>query len=236
MEKKETRSQRSAESADRILTATLELAIELGYEGTTIAKVSKHSGLPTGSIYWHFGDKDHLFAALIDRYVSDWFNQYDWTVPAGQHPAERVTEIMIGRAKEARDPTSAWGIGLLMALEKRLEGSAAREKFLNIRKERLEFIAKFWEESLPATVVEAAPKLPLQLSQFVISFSDGWVISANANEDWDLESLAEIMVTALDKMIGAAERAVNENGNADPEEPLLWGHAPTLDDPEGWGV
>lgn len=236
MEKQGTRSQRSAESVERILQATLELAGEMGYEGTTISKVSKRSGLPTGSIYWHFGDKDKLFAALIDRYVDEWFERYDWAVRAGQDPVERITEIMITRAREAKDPSSAWGIGLLLALERRLEHSEAREKFLDIRKNRLNFIAEFWRKNLPAQLLEVDPDLALKLSQFTIAFSDGWVISASTDEDWDLEGLAEIMVVSLSQMIGAAERKALQDGGHSSTEPTVWGRGLSVDSQEGWGL
>lgn len=236
MEKQGARSQRSAESVERILQATLELAGEMGYEGTTISKVSKRSGLPTGSIYWHFGDKDKLFAALIDRYVDEWFERYDWAARAGQDPVERITEIMITRAREAKDPSSAWGIGLLLALERRLEHSEAREKFLDIRKNRLNFIAEFWRKNLPAQLLEADPDLALKLSQFTIAFSDGWVISASTDEDWDLEGLAEIMVVSLSQMIGAAERKALQDGGHSSTEPTVWGRGLSVDGQEGWGL
>lgn len=236
MGKKGTRSQRSAESVERILQATLELAMELGYEGTTISKVSKRSGLPTGSIYWHFGDKDKLFSALLDRYVDEWFGKYNWKIHEGERPVDRLAEILTGRAKEARDPSSAWGIGLLMALERRLEGSEAREKFLEIRRDRLKFITEFWQENLPDNVLEADPDLARKLSQFAIAFSDGWVISVNADEDWDLGGLADMIVTSLDRLIGAAElKALAKEGRS-ADGPNVWGQSLPMGDPEGWGL
>lgn len=236
MDKKGVRSQRSAESVDKILQAAQELARELGYEGTTIAKVSKRSGLPTGSIYWHFGDKDKLFAALINRYVDAWFNKYDWTVREGERPVDRMTEIITTRAKEATDPSSAWGIGLSMALERRLEGSAARETFLEIRRSRLQFIAEFWRDNLPGNVLTADPELPTKLAQFVVAFSDGWFISASANEDWDLESHAGIMATTLDQMIGTAERKAFAKEGLDETQTSRWGHTLPGEPAEGWGL
>ena len=55
------------QSRQRILDAATEVATERGYEGTTISLVSKKSGLPPTSIYWHFADKDDLIAAVIER-------------------------------------------------------------------------------------------------------------------------------------------------------------------------
>ncbi|MGW0653880.1 TetR/AcrR family transcriptional regulator, partial [Streptomyces umbrinus] len=41
------------ESRQRILDATVEIAGERGYQGTSIAAVSAKCGLPASSIYWH---------------------------------------------------------------------------------------------------------------------------------------------------------------------------------------
>ena len=55
------------ESRQKILDAATEIAASRGYDGTSIALVSKLSGLPASSIYWHFADKDELIAAVIER-------------------------------------------------------------------------------------------------------------------------------------------------------------------------
>src|ERR1700739_5024255 len=60
------------QSRERILDAATEVATERGYEGTTISLVSKKSGLPPTSIYWHFTDKDDLIAAVIERSFARW--------------------------------------------------------------------------------------------------------------------------------------------------------------------
>ena len=60
------------QSRQRILDAATEVATERGYDGTTISLVSKKSGLPPTSIYWHFTDKDDLIAAVIERSYQRW--------------------------------------------------------------------------------------------------------------------------------------------------------------------
>src|SRR5690349_22340190 len=60
------------QSRERILDAATEIAAERGYEGTSIALVSKKCGLPASSIYWHFKDKDDLIAAVIERSFANW--------------------------------------------------------------------------------------------------------------------------------------------------------------------
>ena len=70
------------QSRQRILDAATEVATERGYEGTTISLVSKKSGLPPTSIYWHFADKDDLIAAVIERSFQRWLAALE--LPSGQ--------------------------------------------------------------------------------------------------------------------------------------------------------
>ena len=57
---------------NKILDAAGEIASERGYEGTSISLVSKRSGFPASSIYWHFKDKDDLISAVIERSFDAW--------------------------------------------------------------------------------------------------------------------------------------------------------------------
>src|SRR5690625_4853917 len=60
------------DNVQAILQAVLEIAVRSGYEGTTMAEVARRSRLPTGSVYWHFENKETLFVALIDYCFEQW--------------------------------------------------------------------------------------------------------------------------------------------------------------------
>ncbi|MFC7511950.1 TetR/AcrR family transcriptional regulator [Streptomyces thermocarboxydus] len=76
-----TRQARSDKSREQILLAALDLALEHGYQGTTMAAVSASSGLPIGSVYWHFKSKEQLFVALLEHCYTAWMEL---------HPARRL--------------------------------------------------------------------------------------------------------------------------------------------------
>ena len=57
------RQQLGAESREKILDAAERLLSQRGYTGTTISQLSKDSGLPVASIYWHFNNKVGVLAA-----------------------------------------------------------------------------------------------------------------------------------------------------------------------------
>ncbi|GAA3668549.1 TetR/AcrR family transcriptional regulator [Arthrobacter ginkgonis] len=205
MEKNGGRPQRSAESRRRILEATLEIAAERGFEGTTMAQVSERSGLPIGSVYWHFENKDKLFAALLEYCVEAWEgSHHNWTFSPGETPAERLGQTIGVRAIEAAEPANFWRVGLLLALEQRLSGTAARETFLEIRRTRLATMTEWWQLSLPGPVLDRDPGLPLRLAQYAMAMSDGMFISGSANDGWDLAALGEMLARSLNQMAEAA--------------------------------
>ncbi|MFG3700588.1 TetR/AcrR family transcriptional regulator [Micromonospora sp. NPDC047620] len=63
------RKQTSGESRELILTAAAELFATKGYRQTTFADVAERSGISRGSIPWHFGSKEGLLLAVLERSV-----------------------------------------------------------------------------------------------------------------------------------------------------------------------
>lgn len=54
-------------SRDLILDAARDLIASHGYDGMVISDLCARSGLPASSIYYHFGNKLGVLAALLDR-------------------------------------------------------------------------------------------------------------------------------------------------------------------------
>ncbi|MFF4350386.1 TetR/AcrR family transcriptional regulator [Streptomyces sp. NPDC001530] len=58
---------RGVRSRDAILDTATELMSLRGYAATSISMVSAACGLPASSIYWHFGSKDGIYVAVLER-------------------------------------------------------------------------------------------------------------------------------------------------------------------------
>ena len=119
------------QSRQRILDAATEVATERGYEGTTISLVSKKSGLPPTSIYWHFADKDDLIAAVIERSFQRWLAALD--LPRAGEARTRAIELGTQVARAFLDAPDFLRLGLMLALERRPVEPRAREMFLQVR-------------------------------------------------------------------------------------------------------
>ena len=61
------RQDRSRQSFERVLNAAMDLLMEVGYEGLTLAGVSARAGVSTGSIYGRIRGKDDLLKAVQAR-------------------------------------------------------------------------------------------------------------------------------------------------------------------------
>ncbi len=67
------RQQQGEGSRELILDATERLMATRGYAATSISDIRKACGLPASSIYWHFGSKEGVLAAVMERGASRFF-------------------------------------------------------------------------------------------------------------------------------------------------------------------
>ncbi|MFB6551088.1 TetR/AcrR family transcriptional regulator [Streptomyces sp. NPDC056405] len=204
----------SEETRRRILEATLELAAERGYEGTTIALVTKRSGLPSGSVYWHFDNKDSLFAALIEQSFEEWARQTGWDGDSGPSSHRRLIDFMRDRLTADDFSHGFWRLGLLLSLERRMADSVARQRFLEIRRRMLDVLVRWWTDVLPGEVTARDEGLARRLAQFALAASDGVFIAAAAGDDWDFQGLSDMLADALNHQVARAVRETREVAGA----------------------
>ena len=179
-------------SRERILDAATEIAAERGYEGTSIALVSKKCGLPASSIYWHFKDKDDLIAAVIERSFAHWLTA--WQFPTEGDAPERLKGMAIQIAKALLDSPDFIRLGLMLALERRPQEPRARTMFLQAR-------AQAYSQMVDV-IGELTPQLDNaqihQLATYAIAGADGLFIAKEIGGDSvDLIALFELHAGAM---------------------------------------
>ncbi|MGH9885471.1 MAG: TetR/AcrR family transcriptional regulator, partial [bacterium] len=188
------------ESRERILEAAREIAGERGYDGTSIALVSERSGLPASSIYWHFEDKDHLLAAVIERSFNRWLEGIGAWMPAtdGATRQERMRASLRRIAQALTEAPDFLRLGLMLALERRPEEATARTLFLQVREQSYKQLVTSYEtffEELDAKAVRA-------LATLTMAAADGLFIRREVDGDSRaFEASFELLGAAL---LGAA--------------------------------
>jgi AcrR family transcriptional regulator len=78
---------RSRERVDKILEAAAELLAEGGVEALTTRSLSAHTGIPVGTIYRYFEDRDAILAAYLDRQLAG----IDQALSTALQSVERIT-------------------------------------------------------------------------------------------------------------------------------------------------
>ncbi|MFN3340805.1 MAG: TetR/AcrR family transcriptional regulator [Dietzia sp.] len=134
-------------SRSKILDAATRIATERGYEGTSIALVSKQCGLPASSIYWHFTDKDDLIAAVIERSFGEWLEA--WSPPGEGSVRDRVTAMARQVASALVRSPDFLRLGLMLALENRPVEPRARQMYLRVRADARSLLVSMFSELAP---------------------------------------------------------------------------------------
>ncbi|MEV7385478.1 MULTISPECIES: TetR/AcrR family transcriptional regulator [unclassified Streptomyces] len=177
------------ESRQRILDATVEIAGERGYDGTSIAAVSAKCGLPASSIYWHFKDKDDLIAAVIERSFETWLTAVELPGDDVGTPLERVTLMAANVARSLVAAPDFLRLGLMLALERRPTEPRGRTAFLQVRALSERRIAEVIAALFP-TLGEADVDT---LTTYAVAGADGLFVHREINGDSvDLVSLFEL--------------------------------------------
>ncbi|MFE3176482.1 TetR/AcrR family transcriptional regulator [Amycolatopsis sp. NPDC059090] len=195
MNERGTRRRRAngEESRRKILDATVEVAGERGYEGTSIALVSKKCGLPASSIYWHFKDKDDLIAAVIERSFDSWLAALSLPEEDGT-PLARMTGLAQQVAKALLDAPDFLRLGLMLTLERRPEEPSARTMFLQVRGVAHERVATMIAEFMPE-LDSASVEL---LTTYAMAGADGLFVAKEIGGDSvDLMRLFELHAQAV---------------------------------------
>jgi len=203
-------------SRRQILDAAAEIASECGYQGTSISAVSKRSGLPNSSIYWHFENKEDLFVAVINDSYERWCEELAASRANAHADDGHNFENLYAKLGQFPDFIR---LGLIMTLERAPEsGDAARQRFLEIRQESL--------ENLRVALVRDYPDLDGRqanaLAAMTLSQLDGSFVAAMAGETALTPRVLSSAVHTLAKSMIAG----------DTDEDAVWIITDDLDDPD----
>lgn len=195
--KTERRHEQGEQSRRRILEATVTLAAERGYDGTSVALVTQATGLPASSVYWHFTNKDELLAAALEfSYRRFRESAPVWTddVQAGDLGSE-IRRRLQRAAESITESPEFWRLGLMLALEKRVVEPAARRRFLEVRQATRDGVADWWRRILPPGQYD--DETVMRLARFHLSVMDGLYVGMRAAPGWDRERLIDLVASGL---------------------------------------
>lgn len=198
-------------SRTRILDAAERLLAERGYAGTSIAAISRESGLPASSIYWFFESKQHLTGSVIARAEERFLDAMEVACRAGA-PEERLARLM-ERAFNDSGPRlpEFLRLELLLGLAQDPEGPAIVDHARAQRERSRALVEHAVAGALSSLGPQCAAAVATELTPLAMSFLRGALISSHMEPDSiDLLRLREELGVAL--LAIAKHRTVGESG------------------------
>lgn len=186
------------ESRQRILEAATRLMTEHGYAATSISMITKMSGLPASSTYWHFGSKEQLLGAVIESAATTWLRGLKRWKDIDGSPRERLSEMMrIGATDWSGGRPAFLRLIFLIALETGGDNQEVLETLRRVRKHVKRtfiraFVEEYGEQDDPLTEVFAD-----RLASFCVAVADGVFIGGEIDRKQDQDELYQLLATAF---------------------------------------
>jgi AcrR family transcriptional regulator len=186
------------ESRERILEAATRLMTKHGYAATSISMITKMSGLPASSTYWHFGSKEQLLGAVIESAAGNWLRGLKRWKDLDGSPRERLGEMMrIGATDWSGGRPAFLRLIFMIALETGGANQEVLETVRRVRKQvkrtfRRAFIDEYGEVDDPLTEEFAD-----RLASFCVAIADGVFIGGEIDKKQDQSELYQLLATAF---------------------------------------
>jgi AcrR family transcriptional regulator len=192
------REELGVESRRKIVDAAAALMAERGFAGTSIAAVAKRSGLPSGSIYWHFESKETLLAEVVEEGARRWFESLRGTDPLPAAPAARAAALLEASATSLEKQPEFLRLLLLIALERREVDKASLAVIRRVRKQALDRIHKGLAALLSGADARKADRLAGEFARLMLCVADGAFVAHHIDpRETDIRGLFHLMQRAL---------------------------------------
>jgi AcrR family transcriptional regulator len=172
------RARSGDDSRERILQAAAELFAQRGYAGVGVDEVAARSGIAKTALYYHFGNKDGLLAAVLERTAAAWIEAIRQTSSEAAGPFERLERALAGmRALLEERP---WVLRLLqiLALEVADEKPKVRATLQAIFRRAREAIVEGMREALGVDLPQAD-----LIAKVVLALLDGISLGLHVDPD-----------------------------------------------------
>ena len=190
-----TKKQQQGElSRELILDATEHLMATRGYAATSISDIRTACGLPPSSIYWHFGSKEGVLAAVMERGADRFFAEIPTGGTAGQQLA--------ATARLHADHPDFLRLFYMLSLE-RSDDPAVAEVVRRVRDTAIERFRAAIGPLLPVdTPPMKADRVVTELTAFAVAVSDGIFFAEHLETDaTDVERMYQRLYQAVAALI-----------------------------------
>ncbi|SDB80579.1 DNA-binding transcriptional regulator, AcrR family [Raineyella antarctica] len=197
----------AATTRQRILDAARLIARDRGYKGTTLAMIQKEAGVHPGSFYWHFEDKDSLFAALV-RYAYE--QSGDLLERLDPRDAPNPVKVVLDSIVQNPARYGLWRFNVQLMLDPDMRDSKTAKEIRALRVATQAALTRAWLEHVPARVLAETPDLPVRMADYSLAIVEGCILSRVGGTVRDEEFITGLATVMMDRMVAVACEQVGE--------------------------
>jgi AcrR family transcriptional regulator len=188
------KQQQGVQSREVILDATERLMSTRGYAATSISDIRKACGLPPSSIYWHFGSKEGVLAAVMERGAERFFA----AIPTHGSTARRLD---VAASLQSQHPDFL-RLFYILSLE-RSEDPTVAEVVRRVRDTAIERFRDAIADLMPADAPPSrAERVVVELTAVAVALSDGVFFAEHLEPDsTDVERMYRRLFPAVAALI-----------------------------------
>ncbi|MEU0061076.1 TetR/AcrR family transcriptional regulator [Streptomyces sp. NPDC006334] len=176
---------RGARSRDAILDTAGELMSRHGYAATSISMISTACGLPVSSIYWHFGSKDGIYVAVLERARTALLAALPPAEVPGADVAQRLDTFLTDLAGALRHHPR--GVKLLLGLGT-VQKEASAAALAEVRHYRDALVAWARDSVSCVFALHDRPQVADELARFTLRMATGTAVARWFEPDAALET------------------------------------------------
>lgn len=194
-----------AKTRERILEAAADLIAHQGYAATSIAQISQKAGANPASIYWAFGSKEAVLAAVMERAAESFFHTI--SPPAAGDPWSWLR----GLAADFGQGPEFLRLLLVLSLERREGDPQVLEAARRVRARAVEGLAETYATALDLPDAFQRRGVCDRLARFTLMLFDGVFVASQIESDTtDLQRSFDTIALAVEatagKLVASAAR------------------------------
>lgn len=197
------RSRDTGTTRDVILDAGTELMADRGFAATTIGAICRATDCAPTAIYWHFGSKEGLLAAIVERSIERWYAELDAAMRTGAPDATVPPPPDLDRffgviADSYRHAPQALRLLLWLGLDRSHPDPAVRAAVQQARQHAVERMAASIGALFEGDATAQLRSVSESLARLVLVHLDGIFLSHQIDDDADrLDELFALSRTAV---------------------------------------
>ena len=203
----------------KILNAATELFSQHGYAGTGVDRLAERSGIAKTAIYYHFGNKEGLLAAVVERAADLWINQIGQSAQEAETPEEALDRAIAGMQSMVEERSWILKLLILLTLEVADDKPVVRKSMSDVfHRARSSMVAG----------VEGAMGMPVpdaeMIGNVVLGLLQSIVVARELDPDASIDaSFAELRAIMINMVIRRLEPAISAQatGEEAADDPVV---------------